>query len=91
MFDVEAHGIYGGFWRDLYKFGPVVIDTVGGDLGVFIDNEIKVGFSFATLVGLISGNEDDDVFDAVNGSYGRPVIHQQRLHTSILYLHYLFL
>ena len=38
MFDVEAHGIYGGFWRDLYKFGPVVIDTVGGDLGVFIDN-----------------------------------------------------
>ena len=72
MFDVEAHGIYGGFWRDLYKFGPVVIDTVGGDLGVFIDNEIKVGFSFATVVGLISGNEDDDVFDAVNGSYGRP-------------------
>ena len=72
IFDVEAHGVYGGFWRDLYKFGPIVIDTVGGDLGVFIDNEIKVGFSFATVVGLISGNEEDDVFDAVNGSYGRP-------------------
>ena len=42
IFDVEAHGVYGGFWRDLYKFGPIVIDTVGGDLGVFIDNDIKV-------------------------------------------------
>jgi hypothetical protein len=72
IFDVEAHGVYGGFWRDLYKFGPVVIDTVGGDLGVFIDNDIKMGFSFATVAGLISGNQEDDVFDAVNGSYGRP-------------------
>ena len=72
IFDVEAHGVYGGFWRDLYKFGPIVIDTVGGDLGVFIDNDIKVGFSFATVVGLLSGNQEDDVFDAVNGSYGSP-------------------
>lgn len=72
VFDVEAHGVYGGFWRDLYKFGPVVIDTVGGDLGVFIDNDIKVGFSFATLAGLISGYQEDDVFDAVKGSYGKP-------------------
>ena len=72
IFDVEAHGIYGGFWRDLYKFGPEVIDTVGGDLGVFIDNDIKVGFSFATVVGLLSGNQEDDVFDAVKGSYGKP-------------------
>ena len=38
FFDVEANGVYGGFWRDLYKFGPVVIDTVGGDLGVFANN-----------------------------------------------------
>ena len=68
IFDVEAHGVYGGFWRDLYKFGPVVIDTVGGDLGVFVSNELKVGFSFSTLAGLLSRNKDDDVFDAVQGS-----------------------
>ena len=72
IFDVEANGVYGGFWRDLYKFGPVVIDTVGGDLGVFVSNEFKVGFSFATLAGLLSRNKDDDVFDAVQGSYGTP-------------------
>ena len=39
FFDVEANGVYGGFWRDLYKFGPVVIDTVGGDLGIFVNDE----------------------------------------------------
>ena len=72
IFDVEANGVYGGFWRDLYKFGPVVIDTVGGDLGVFVSNELKVGFSFSTLAGLLSRNKDDDVFDAVQGSYGTP-------------------
>ena len=27
IFDLEANGVYGGFWRDLYKFGPVVIDN----------------------------------------------------------------
>ena len=72
IFDVEANGVYGGFWRDLYKFGPVVIDTVGGDLGVFVSNELKVGFSFATVAGLLSRNKDDDVFDSVQGSYGTP-------------------
>ena len=72
FFDVEANGVYGGFWRDLYKFGPVVIDTVGGDLGIFVNDEFKVGFSFATLAGLISRNEDDDVFDAIQGSYATP-------------------
>lgn len=72
FFDVEANGVYGGFWRDLYKFGPVVIDTVGGDLGIFVNDEFKVGFSFATIAGLISRNEDDDVFDAIQGSYGTP-------------------
>ena len=72
FFDVEANGVYGGFWRDLYKFGPVVIDTVGGDLGVFANNEFKIGFSFSTLAGLISRNDDDDVFDAIQGSYGTP-------------------
>tara|TARA_Y100001970_G_C13912960_1_gene689442 strand:- start:26 stop:550 length:525 start_codon:yes stop_codon:yes gene_type:complete len=49
-----------------------VIDTVGGDLGVFVNNEFKVGFSFSTLAGLLSRNKDDDVFDAVQGSYGTP-------------------
>ena len=49
-----------------------MIDTVGGDLGVFVSNEFKVGFSFATLAGLLSRNKDDDVFDAVQGSYGTP-------------------
>ena len=53
IFDVEAHGVYGGFWRDLYKFGPVVIDTVGGDLGIFVSDNFKTGFSFATIVGMI--------------------------------------
>ena len=72
VFDVEAHGVYGGFWRDLYKFGPVVIDTVGGDLGIFVNNDFKIGFSFATVAGLLSRNEKDDVFDAINGSYGTP-------------------
>ena len=61
IFDLEANGVYGGFWRDLYKFGPVVIDTVGGDLGVFVSNELKIGFSFATVAGLLSRNKDDDV------------------------------
>lgn len=72
IFDVEAHGVYGGFWRDLYKFGDVVIDTIGGDLGVFATDDMKIGFSFATIVGLLSGNKDDDVFDAMGGSYGTP-------------------
>ena len=72
IFDLEANGVYGGFWRDLYKLGPVVIDTVGGDLGVFVNNDLKVGFSFSTIAGLLSRNEKDDVFDAVQGSYGRP-------------------
>jgi len=72
IFDVEAHGIYGGFWRDLYKFGPVVIDTVGADLGVFLSDDFKMGFSFTTVVGLLSGNEEDDVFEALSGSYGTP-------------------
>ena len=49
-----------------------MIDTVGGDLGVFVSNELKVGFSFSTLAGLLSRNKDDDVFDAVQGSYGTP-------------------
>ena len=72
IFDLEANGVYGGFWRDLYKLGPVVIDTVGGDLGVFVNNDLKVGFSFSTIAGLLSRNEIDDVFDAVQGSYRRP-------------------
>ena len=54
IFDIESHGVYGGFWRDLYKFGPVVIDTVGGDLGIFLSDDYKMGFSFATTVGLLS-------------------------------------
>ena len=72
VFDVEAKGVYGGFWRDLYEFGPVVIDTVGADLGIFVSDDFKAGFSFTTMVGLLSGNKDDDVFDAMGGSYGTP-------------------
>ena len=68
IFDVEAHGVYGGFWRDLYKFGPVVIDTVGGDLGIFVNDQFKTGFSFATLVGLLSEDENDDIFGSVSNS-----------------------
>ena len=72
IFDVENHGIYGGFWRDLYKFGPVVVDTVGGDLGIFLSDDFKTGFSFATVAGLLSDNKDDDVFSSVSGSNGNP-------------------
>ena len=72
IFDVENYGIYGGFWRDLYKFGPVVVDTVGGDLGIFLSDDFKTGFSFATVVGLLSDNKDDDVFSSVSGSNGTP-------------------
>ena len=72
IFDVENHGIYGGFWRDLYKFGPVVVDTVGGDLGIFLSDYLKTGFSFATVAGLLSDNKDDDVFSSVSGSNGTP-------------------
>lgn len=72
IFNVEAKGVYGGFWRDLYKFGPVVIDTVGADLGIFVSEGFKVGFSFTTVAGLLSGNKDDDVFAAMGGSYGTP-------------------
>ena len=68
IFNVEAHGVYGGFWRDLYKFGPVVIDTVGGDLGIFVNDEFKIGFSFATLVGLFSEDENDDIFGSFSKS-----------------------
>ncbi len=68
IFDVEAKGVYGGFWRDLYKFGPVVIDTVGGDLGLFVSDDFKVGFSFATIVGLLSDDEEDDVFGSISKS-----------------------
>ena len=68
ILDVEANGIYGGFWRDLYKFGPVVIDTVGGDLGIFLTDDFKMGFSFATIVGLLSDKEDDDIFGSVSTS-----------------------
>ena len=57
LIDVEAPGIYGGFWRDLYKLGPVVIDTIGADLGVFGGPSFKMGLSFATVVGLLSTNE----------------------------------
>ena len=64
VFDVEARGVYGGFWRDLYKLGPVVADTIGADMGVFTSSSFKVGFSFATLVGLLSNDPDHDVFDA---------------------------
>ena len=72
IFEVEAKGIYGGFWRDLYKFGPVVIDTIGSDLGVFAKRNFKIGFSFTTLVGILSGNNNDNVFDALSGSDGNP-------------------
>ena len=65
IFDVEAHGVYGGFWRDLYKFGPVVIDTVGGDLGIFVSDNFKTGFSFATIVGILSDDPNDDIFGSV--------------------------
>ncbi len=68
VFDVEAKGVYGGFWRDLYQFGPVVIDTIGGDLGIFTSDSFKVGFSFATVVGLLSDDEGDDVFDSISDS-----------------------
>ena len=64
----EADAIYGGFWRDLYKFGPVVIDTVGADLGVFATKSVKMGFSFTTLVGLLSDNPDEDIFDAASSA-----------------------
>ena len=74
VFDVEAHGVYGGFWRDLYKFGPFVIDTVGGDLGIFVNNDFKIGFSFATVAGLLSSNEKDDVFDAINEVMELPTV-----------------
>ena len=43
LINVEAAGIYGGFWRDLYKLGPVVIDTIGADLGVFGNPSLKWG------------------------------------------------
>ena len=72
IFDSEAQGVYGGFWRDLYKFGPVVIDTVGGDLGIFVSNDFKIGFSFATVVGLLSNDKEDNVFDAINDSSKSP-------------------
>ena len=65
IFDVEAHRVYGGFWRDLYKFGPVVIDTVGGDLGIFVSDNFKTGFSFATIVGILSDDPNDDIFGSV--------------------------
>ena len=64
IFDVEAKGVYGGFWRDLYKLGPVVADTIGADMGIFTSSKFKVGFSFATLVGLLSNDSGHDVFDA---------------------------
>ena len=35
-----------------------------------MNNDFKIGFSFATVAGLLSSNEKDDVFDAINGSYG---------------------
>ena len=43
IFDVENYGVYGDFWRDLYKLGPVVVDTVGGDLGIFLSDDFKTG------------------------------------------------
>ena len=46
MFDTKVNGIYGGFYRDLYEFGPVVIDTVGSDLGVYVYDDLKSGFFF---------------------------------------------
>ena len=68
VFDVSAQGVYGGFWRDLYKLGPVVIDTIGADLGVFAGKRFKVGFSFATIVGLLSKDENDDIFGSIDNS-----------------------
>ena len=65
IFDVDAHGVYGGFWRDLYKCGPVVIDTVGGDLGIFVSDNFKTGFPFATIVGILSDDPNDDIFGSV--------------------------
>ena len=68
IIDVEAPGIYGGFWRDLYKLGPVVVDTVGADLGIFGSPSFKMGLSFATVVGLLSTNESHDVFGSISES-----------------------
>ena len=68
LIDVEAPGIYGGFWRDLYKLGPVVIDTIGADLGVFGGPSFKMGLSFATVVGLLSTNENHDIFGSISES-----------------------
>lgn len=71
ILDHEAKGVYGGFWRDLYKFGPVVIDTVGADLGIFVHDRVKLGMSFATIVGLLSDDEDDDIFGSIEKSSKR--------------------
>ena len=64
ILNVDSRGIYGGFWRDLYKLGPFVIDTIGADLGVFAAENFKMGFSFATEVGILSSDPDHDIFDA---------------------------
>lgn len=66
IFDLESKGVYGGFWRDLYELGPVVVDTIGADLGIFTTPNLKTGFSLATLVGLLSENSNHDIFDAIS-------------------------
>lgn len=72
LFDTKVDGVYGGFFRDLYAFGPVVVDTIGGDLGIYANDDLKIGFSFATVVGLLSNDAGDDVFDGLSGSSGIP-------------------
>ena len=44
IFDDDAHGVYVGLWRDLYKFGRVAVDTVGGNLGIFVSDNFKRDF-----------------------------------------------
>lgn len=46
----------------------MVIDTIGADLGVFATPTFKVGFSFATVVGLLSKDPKKDIFGSIEES-----------------------
>ena len=55
IFDLTASGVYGGFWRDLYKLGPVVIDTIGADFSSHFFWYFSLSLTALAIISKIGG------------------------------------